>query len=186
MPGVASTMVNFTVRDYLQRTSRLNTLQSIKIDLELGETEAVLHFSKHGKLANLNQNKHLNDLIELEDVEKIIAESFRSAYELIALVGVRKFLEKNGYGTIDGLSEFTSKRLKIVQSTVKNMQPHPDQSSKDQINQEDMMIVDDAEDEDEYVDGNDTDYRYESDEAGEEDDNYIDTQVEQNGSVYGP
>ena len=187
MSGVASTMVNFTVRDFLQRTSKLNTLQSIKIDHELGEKEAVLHFPKHpkhGKLVNLYQNKCLDDLIELEDIEKIIKESFRSAYELITLVVDRKFLEKNGYDTIDGLAEFTSKRLKIVQSTVKKMRPHhkdgyhPDRLSKDQINQEDMMIDDDDkdEDEDEYVDEDDTDYHYESGEAGEEDDDYIDNE----------
>ncbi|CAF1660203.1 unnamed protein product, partial [Didymodactylos carnosus] len=100
LSGVYSTIVNFTVNDFLKRAQKLSILNKIKCFETANDNANRLLFPIHHKhlkdSRNLNNSNHNNiDNVTTHDVEKIILSAYETAKVLIDNLKMCKLLTDN-------------------------------------------------------------------------------------------
>ncbi|CAF1510942.1 unnamed protein product, partial [Didymodactylos carnosus] len=121
LSGAYSTIVNFTVYDFLRRAQKLTILNDIK-SKELVETEKQLKFPVHHKHKYDNQFLSLQNLSDVEslDVQQTIRNSHELAVKLIEQLNISKVLKKHNVFKLDELSEFIGHYLRTKSKLADN------------------------------------------------------------------
>ena len=102
MSGPGSSIVNFSVLDFIRRTDKLAILETIKTESEFSPSATSLRFPRHHKLAKPSSLVSSARPISLtvREVERIVLDAFAAAYELLKPLGVTKFLQNNGCSSL--------------------------------------------------------------------------------------
>ena len=167
LSGVYSTIINFSVHDFLRRSKRLSILNEIKCQQLHDETTNSLIFPvhhKHRKTRGASTMLKQNDIDQL-DVENIIIDAYNKAVLMLDGLDVLNSLKRRGLLDINSLSEFFSRHWNS------NSRIH-DNSSKPLSKDSNMFETDDDDDEEEEDDDDD-----ESDEAEDINENSDDEEL---------
>ncbi|CAF4590546.1 unnamed protein product, partial [Rotaria magnacalcarata] len=148
LSGVYSTIVNFTIHDFLRRAQRLSLLNDIKYkhlnDRSVNNLVFPVHYKHrydHQSLATQSQRE-----VDLIDVEQIITESYHEAIDMLNGLGILNLLNGKNVLGLKPLSEYIFKQLN---SNSKMYEYSP------QLNQTDdgeFEVADDDDDDDEQGD----------------------------------
>lgn len=125
LSGVYSSIVNFTVADFLHRSQKISILNRMKCDqLYNEENVEYLSFPVHHKNKKDTQRKTTEDTESIDqlDVEKIISDAYYQALKLTDRLGISRLLEQNNVLNLNELSEFVFKRMNSSSKTVDNSQ----------------------------------------------------------------
>ncbi|CAF1621515.1 unnamed protein product [Rotaria sordida] len=155
LSGTFSTIVNFTVSDFLHRSQKLSILNKIKHQQENNQNENNLIFPVHHKYRNNNNltlQERLEDIYDL-DIDKIGFNSYKMAVDLIKPLNVIPILKEYHILELDSLSKYTFSQLnaksKMIDSSIISTT-----CSKSSLHSE--LDTDDEEyDEDDYLNNND-------------------------------
>ncbi|CAF1063831.1 unnamed protein product, partial [Didymodactylos carnosus] len=125
LSGVYSTIVNFTVKDFLKRAQKLSILNKIKCFETANDNANRLLFPIHHKHLkdnrNLNNSNHNNiDNVTTDDVEKIILSAYETAKVLIDNLKMCKLLKENKIYTLKQLSTYISNSLRSSSNVTDN------------------------------------------------------------------
>ena len=134
LSGTYSSIVNFTVADFLRRSQKISILNRIKCD-QVYDEENVESLSfpvhhKHKKDAQSHATEDTNDIDRL-DIEQIIKNAYDQALQLTERLGISKLLEENNVLDLDELSEFVFQRMNSSSKTYDNSQVSANQVDKD-------------------------------------------------------
>ena len=114
MSGAFSSIVNFTVEQFLKRAGKLAVLNGIESKSESGQLECPLQFPKHHKRRRkmissktiTTTSSSFLDLLTNENIEEIICRAFDDAYDLLSKLDVNVALEKKKRKTMRQVSSF--------------------------------------------------------------------------------
>ncbi|CAM4824646.1 unnamed protein product [Rotaria magnacalcarata] len=113
LSGVYSTIVNFTIHDFLRRAQRLSLLNDIKYkhlnDRSVNNLVFPVHYKHrydHQSLATQSQRE-----VDLIDVEQIITESYHEAIDMLNGLGILNLLNDKNVLGLKPLSEYIFKQL---------------------------------------------------------------------------
>ena len=154
MSGVSSSIVNFTVFDFLRRADKISALQSIRTEHEStmhGPSLCFPKHHKHGKTTTNSTRDPMDDSLQYQDVERIVQNAFRAAHDLIKPMIDQRALKTNGYETIDGLSSFMRKRFHASKLIPKSSQ----ETCEDESDVSKSDLEEDEEEEEEDGEGSD-------------------------------
>ena len=100
-----STMVNFTVRNFIRRSQKLSVLNELKHN----QLEEHLCFPVHHKhkRENLVKLSHQPDDIDISDIEQIISEAYDQAMDMVTHSALLNELIQCNINSFDDLSKFT-------------------------------------------------------------------------------
>ena len=149
LSGVYSTIINFSVHDFLRRSKRLSILNEIKCQQLHDETTNSLIFPvhhKHRKTRGSSTTLTQNDIDQL-DVENIIIYAYNKAAHILDGLDVFDSLRRRGLLEINSLSEFFSRQWNS------NSRTH-DNSSQPLSTDSDMFETDDDDESEEAEDIN--------------------------------
>jgi hypothetical protein len=156
LSGVYSTRINFTIKQFLKRIDKLNSLTELK-QYEFTNTEEKINFPIHHK--NKRLNNHIQSNVHDQDndfktsnIQKIIFRAYEAAQQMAIYVGMSKDLIKHNLFNFQQSSELTEKLLKL-NSLDESEILIIDDRSKDDSDEEDGFK--DGDFEDEYVDDGD-------------------------------
>jgi hypothetical protein len=114
LSGTYSTIINFSVADFLTRSQKISILNRIKCDhsSEQGRNEH-LSFPKHHKH---KRDEHLSsvqmlDDIEQLDIEKIISDAYNEALDLTERLEISRLLLQNEVFDVNSLSKYVFRKL---------------------------------------------------------------------------
>lgn len=96
LSGAFSTIINFTVSDFLRRSQKLSILNQIKHEQINNNNERYLQFPvhhKHKKDDNLVIEQKLDEVYDL-NIEKIIANSYEMAIGLLRQLNITSLFRK--------------------------------------------------------------------------------------------
>ena len=179
MTGVSSTMVNFTVYDFLRRADKISLLQSIKTENQTSINGNSIRFPNHHKHMKNNDGAvgltSSNDLIQRHDIERVVNEAFIASRALVEpLIGENFFHQNEITSPMDLLKHVG----KLFSSTTFR------KKSSEQTNRKNCSfeVVNDGPDGDENEDGNDDGESEEEseDECENEDENDADENEDEN------
>ncbi|CAF3621841.1 unnamed protein product [Rotaria socialis] len=102
MPGTFSSIVNFSVQEFLNRAQKLSLLYKIKTESEFGSSDNGIVFPKHYKQSKQSkqwkQSTHVtvgNDTLNLKTITQTIEQAYNDATELLFSFDTKKlFYEK--------------------------------------------------------------------------------------------
>lgn len=113
LSGVYSTIVNFTVHDFLRRAQRLSLLDDIKLrhlnDKSINKLEFPVHHKHrhdHQSLHTLSQRE-----VDLIDVDRIISEAYDIAIDMLNGLHILNLLNDKNVLGLKPLSEYVFKQL---------------------------------------------------------------------------
>ncbi|CAF1277306.1 unnamed protein product [Rotaria magnacalcarata] len=114
LSGTYSTIINFTVADFLNRSQNISILNRIKCD-HLFQQDDNEHLSfpihhKHKRDNHLVSLQNLDDIDQL-DVEDIISNAYSEALELIERLEISRLLQENDVFGLNSLSKYVFKQL---------------------------------------------------------------------------
>ena len=96
MSGTFSSIVNFSIQEFLNRAQKLSLLHAIKTESEFDPTNTTLIFPKHYKQRNeVKQSVTIipnNDTLNVETITKVACEAFNDAADLLFRFNIKKFL----------------------------------------------------------------------------------------------
>ena len=96
MSGTFSSIVNFSVQEFLNRAQKLSLLHTIKTESEFDPTNSTLIFPKHYKQRNkLKQSANVipnNDTLNVETIAKVVCQAFNDAADFLFRLNIKKFL----------------------------------------------------------------------------------------------
>ncbi|CAF1245709.1 unnamed protein product [Rotaria sordida] len=150
LSGAFSTIVNFTVADFLGRSKKLSILNKIKCQQQDNEYDKRLFFPTHHKHKNDNSlvaQEKLDDVYSL-DVEQIVFNSYKMALNLIEPLNIISVLKEYHLLNLNSLSKYTFNYLN-TRSTIKAKT-----SSNSELAIDYYEDDEDEEDDDDYLDNN--------------------------------
>jgi hypothetical protein len=112
MSGAFSSIVNFTIEQFVRRAGKLAVLTDIESKSESGQLDCPLQFPKHHKRRRkIEASRKLSsysslDLLTDENIETIISRSYRDAFNLLSKLNVNVALEKKRRTTMQEVSSF--------------------------------------------------------------------------------
>ncbi len=118
MSGAFSSIVNFTIEQFLKGVGKLAVLTQIESKSESGQLECPLQFPKHHKrrrkitAAKKSSSSSPIDLLTNENFEKTICRAFDDAYCLLSKLDVNIVLKRKGRTTMDQISSFVQGQFK--------------------------------------------------------------------------
>ena len=112
MSGVQSSIVNFTVSQFLRRSDKISVLQSIKTEHQHSSSGTSLRFPKHhkhGKSPDVSSSESDPSYASLRqtDIEKIVNKAFADASDMIQPLVGGNHREDKEIWTMEGLSQST-------------------------------------------------------------------------------
>lgn len=171
LSGIYSSIVNFTVHDFLRRAQRLSLLNDIKCKQTNDEAVNKLAFPVHYKHRNDRQSSRIESQSEIDqiDIEQIITEAYNEAVDILEGLEILNVLKNKRVLGLKPLSEHVFKQLSL------NSKMYDYSSQLNEMDDEEFEIADDDEDETPGdVDGDD-DNSSSNDDYTDEDEN-VDTQ----------
>lgn len=148
LSGTFSTIINFTVADFLRRSQKLSILLGIKCDQLLGQDHnnsllfPVHH--KHNHDDNLASLQKLEDIDQM-DIEETISDAFEQALQLTQRLEISELLKKYDVFDMNLLSKYVFRQLnsssKMFDYSTQTTHNHDDSDS-------DEFDLEDEEDED--------------------------------------
>jgi hypothetical protein len=112
MSGAFSSIVNFTIEQFLKRAGKLSVLTEIENQSESGQLKCPLKFPKHHKrqrkrtiLKKQIAGSSINHLT-IDNIQKAVYRAFDDAYNLLSTVDVNSALRKKKKNTISQVSSF--------------------------------------------------------------------------------
>lgn len=109
LSGTYSTIINFTVADFLNRSQKITILNRIKCDhLSQQDGNERLSFPihhKHKRDNHLSSVQNLDDIDQL-DIEKIILDAYNEALELMERLEISRVLQENEVFDLNSLSKY--------------------------------------------------------------------------------
>ncbi|CAF4907930.1 unnamed protein product, partial [Rotaria sp. Silwood1] len=152
LSGVYSTIVNFTVHDFLRRAQRLSLLNDIKFkhlnDRSVNNLVFSVHYKHrhdHQSLATQSQRE-----VDLIDVEQVITKAYHEAIDMLSGLEVLNLLNDKNVLGLKPVSEYVFKQLNS------NSKMYDYSSQLSQMDDGEFEIDDDDDDDD---DDNDDDNR---------------------------
>jgi hypothetical protein len=117
MSGAFSSIVNFTIEQFLKRVGKLAVLTDIETKSESGQLECPLQFPKHHKRRRKMASKKSTsnssvDLLTNENIEQTICRAFDDAYNLLSKLDIDVALKKKKRTTMDQVSSFVYGQFK--------------------------------------------------------------------------
>ncbi|CAF1075093.1 unnamed protein product [Rotaria sordida] len=157
LSGIYSTRINFTMKQFLKRINKLNSLTELK-QFEFTNKQEKINFPVHHKNKRFNNQTKSNFTDEDTDfnsnnVETIILRAYEAAQQMTIFVGISKDLIKYNLFNIQQSSELTEKLLKLNNLTESEILIIDDGISEDS-DEEDGFKDGDFE-EDDYVEDGD-------------------------------
>ena len=114
MSGPFSSVVNFSVADFLRRGERLSILQSIKSEAESNSKFSFL-FPRHHKQSKLKRSSTSTQLIStsltVDEIERTVQRAFEDAWELLTPLDLGILNNNQNLMTINGVSAFVRSHL---------------------------------------------------------------------------
>ncbi|CAF4104475.1 unnamed protein product [Rotaria sp. Silwood2] len=147
LSGIYSTIVNFTVHDFLRRAQRLSLLNDIKCkQLHNGSVDKLV-FPVHYKHRVERQSSFTHSQLEIDeiDIERVITDAYHHAVDMLEGLDILNLLEKKHVLGLKPLSEYLFRQLNS------NSQKH---NYSSQISNIDDEVFESDDDNDE--DGDDT------------------------------
>ena len=96
MSGTSSSIVNFSVQEFINLSQKLSLLHTIKTESEFDPTNSTLIFPKHYKQRNkLKQSATIipnNDPLNVETITTVACQAFNDAADLLFQFNIKKFL----------------------------------------------------------------------------------------------
>lgn len=112
MSRAFSSVVNFTVKQFLKRAKKLSVLNELENQSEFNSSESVLKFPKHHKrnrraATNIGStlDTHIDNLSNV-NIEMIICRAFDDAYALLSNLGIDNDLRKMKMHTMPKVNAF--------------------------------------------------------------------------------
>ncbi|CAF2386183.1 unnamed protein product [Rotaria sp. Silwood2] len=112
MSGAFSSIVNFTIEQFLKRAGKLSVLTEIENQSESGQLKCPLKFPKHHKrqrkrtiLKKQIAGSSMNHLT-IDNIQKAVYRAFDDAYNLLSTVDINSALRKKKKNTISQVSSF--------------------------------------------------------------------------------
>ncbi|CAF1150946.1 unnamed protein product [Rotaria magnacalcarata] len=90
MSGTFSSVVNFSVTEFLRRAEKLSVLQTIKSEVE-SNPDFPFHFPSHHKqvkLQNFTSTAKISNSLSTKEIERIVQHEFADARELVASLNI--------------------------------------------------------------------------------------------------
>ena len=182
LSGIYSTIVNFTVHDFLRRSQRLSLLNDIKFkQLNDGSVNnlafPVHHKHRHDRHSLLTQSQTEIDQI---DVEQIIIEAYNEAVDILNDLGILNLLKDKHVLDLKLLSEYVFKYLNS------NSKMYDYSFQLMNTDDEEFEIDDDVDDDNDYdatttdlnMDDDSDDFSYSDEDEQDDARNWIDTRKE--------
>ncbi|CAF1462305.1 unnamed protein product [Adineta ricciae] len=168
MSGSFSSIINFTVHQFLQRVKKLSYLNSIKCRaISNNDSKNAFLFPRHHKQSKINNSEAISlstettlTMLTREAIEKTILEAYSYARGIVSEVGM---YEKHEISTLKNMSHLA--RIQLQKSRIADY-AHLNEHDPDF----DFDSDDSSCDEVENIDGSDTDH---DDSTNEDDDNYL-------------
>ncbi|CAF3344806.1 unnamed protein product [Rotaria sp. Silwood2] len=122
MSGTFSSVVNFSVQEFLNRAQKLAVLHKIKSESEFGSNGLTLHFPKHHK-----QGKRLKTStatvpdsysLNIELIEKVVSRAFTDATDLLSSFQIENNLDEKNITNMDQLGDSIQNALRIRTNTM--------------------------------------------------------------------
>ena len=175
LSGVYSTIINFSVHDFLRRSKRLSILNEIKCQQLHDETTNSLIFpvhQKHRKTCGPSTTLKQNDIDQL-DVENIIIYAYNKAVHMLDGLDVLDSLRRRGLLEINSLSEFFSRqwnsKSRIHDDSSQPLSKHSNMFETDDDDDDDDDESEEAEDINEHSDDEELNSPFNTTSEGEED-----------------
>ncbi|CAF1610337.1 unnamed protein product [Adineta ricciae] len=117
LSGIYSTRINFTMKQFLKRINKLNSLTELK-QYELTNNEEKINFPVHHKNKRFHNDTRRNvadsnvDFVSA-NVQAIVHRAYESAQQMTIFVGMSKDLIKHNVFNIEQSSELAKKLLKL-------------------------------------------------------------------------
>ncbi|CAF3328733.1 unnamed protein product [Rotaria socialis] len=113
MSGPFSSIVNFSVAQFLRRAEKLSILQTIKSEAECDPSFPFhfLHHHKQRKLQNFTATACISNSLSIGDIEQIVRHAFADACELVSSLNVTILNKAVNSITIDEVSIFIKNHL---------------------------------------------------------------------------
>ncbi|CAF2111975.1 unnamed protein product [Rotaria magnacalcarata] len=106
MSGPFSSVVNFSVTEFLRRAEKLSVLQTIKSEAE-SNPDFPFHFPRHhkqAKLQNFTSTARISNSLYTKEIERIVQHAFADACELVASLSINILNKVGNSITIDEVS----------------------------------------------------------------------------------
>ncbi|CAF1513074.1 unnamed protein product [Rotaria sp. Silwood1] len=113
LSGVYSTIVNFTIHDFLRRAAKLSLLNQIKCNESTNQSGERISFPIHHKHKADNDLSIIQNLDDVDylDIEQVILESYEASIELIENLGIATLLINHQIYKLEKLSKFMFNEL---------------------------------------------------------------------------
>jgi len=159
LSGIYSTIVNFTVHDFLRRAQRLSLLNDIKFKQLNDESVNNLVFPVHYKHRHDRQSLFTQSQAEIDqiDVERIIIEAYDEAVDMLSGLEILNLLKDKRILGLKLLSEYVFKQLNS------NSKMYDYSSQLINMDHEEFEIADDDDDDDDDNDETTTDFNIDDD-----------------------
>ncbi|CAF1309855.1 unnamed protein product [Rotaria sordida] len=122
LSGAYSTIINFTVHKFLQRTRKLAILNKIRCHELIRQDDGNILFPIHHKHKIDNDLLAVSNLDDIGyfDIEQIIFESYDASIKLIENLGISTLLKKHRIYELEQLSKFIFNELNSKSKTFDN------------------------------------------------------------------
>ncbi|CAF1019546.1 unnamed protein product [Rotaria magnacalcarata] len=113
MSGPFSSIVNFSVAQFLRRAEKLSILQTIKSEAECDPSFPFhfLHHHKQRKLQNFTATACISNSLSIDDIEQIVRYAFADTCELVSSLNVTVLNKAVNSITMDEVSIFIKNHL---------------------------------------------------------------------------
>ncbi|CAF4669831.1 unnamed protein product [Rotaria socialis] len=150
LSGIYSTIINFTVRDFLRRAQRLSLLNDITFkqlnDNPVNNFVFPVHH-KHRKDRQSSFTQSQRDIDQI-DIERIITDAYREAVDMLDRLEILNLLKEKRALGLNLLSEYVFKQL----NSNSKMYDYSSQLSNIDDEEFEFELVDDNDDDDERAD----------------------------------
>lgn len=162
MSGTFSSIVNFSVAQFLRRVQKLSILNRIKVESEMKSSTPntiSLRFPKHYK--HSKETSVSSAVLSVspptkDEIRQIVSSAFNDASRLLEKVGVCDSLKKNKMNTFKSLNTFIADRLNLTSARGGQFRSASSSFDAESENESDDETDNDGPyDEDEFLDGSD-------------------------------
>ncbi|CAF1242061.1 unnamed protein product [Didymodactylos carnosus] len=127
LSGAYSTIINFTIHDFLRQAEKLSVLNHIKCTELINQNDENILFPIHHKHKtdnNLLTIPNLDDIAQL-DIEQIILDSYHTSIKLTERLNITTLLKKHRVYELGQLSKFIFNKLSSRSKLRDNSSPTP-------------------------------------------------------------
>ncbi|CAF4170964.1 unnamed protein product [Rotaria sp. Silwood2] len=122
MSGTFSSVVNFSVQEFLNRAQKLSVLHKIKAESEFCSNDCTLRFPKHHKQGKrLKTSIHTipdSHSLNIEMIATIVSRAFTDAADLLFSFQIKKNLDEKNITNMDQLNNCIQKVLRTRTNTM--------------------------------------------------------------------